>query len=138
MACAKARCSVCRRRFTADRRTATRQTMCSRACRVRRRGAQAKARRGADLESYQAAERERQRDSRRRRGEAAPREPEEVEKSAPSCELSRAELAAQVRAITSVIVENVDKAAAVSRAEFGRQVAKIVKECVHNLGRACA
>jgi hypothetical protein len=47
-------------------------------------------------------------------------------------------LAAQVRAITSVIVENVDKAAAVSRAEFGRQVAKIVKECVHNLGRACA
>jgi hypothetical protein len=129
---------VCRKWFTADRRTATRQTTCSRACRTRRRGAQAKGRRDADLESYRAAERERQRDSRRRRGEAAPSVREEVEKSAPSVELSRAEFAAQVRAITSLIVENVDKAAAMSRAEFGRQVAKIVKEGVHNLGRACA
>ena len=52
--------------------------------------------------------------------------------------MSRAEFAAQVRAITSVIVQNVDKAAAVSRAEFGRQVAKIMKEGVDILGKACA
>jgi len=52
--------------------------------------------------------------------------------------MSRADFAAQVHAITSVIVQNVDRAAAVSRADFGRQVAKIVKEGVENLGRACA
>lgn len=52
--------------------------------------------------------------------------------------LSRAEFVAQVLAIATVIVGNVDKAAAVSRAKWGRQVAKIVRECVHNLGKACA
>jgi hypothetical protein len=112
--------------------------MCSRACRTRRRRSQAKARRNADLESYRADECERQRGHRRRRRGAAPSVREEVEKSASISELSRAEFAAQVREITSVIVQNVDKAAVVSRAEFGRQVAKIVKEGVHNLGKACA
>jgi hypothetical protein len=110
--------------------------MCSRACGTPRRRAQAKVRRVADLEASRAAERVRQRDRRRR--EAAASVPERVEKSAGSSALSRAEFAAQVRAITSVIVENVDKAAAVSRAEFTAQVVKIVKQCVHNLGRACA
>jgi hypothetical protein len=52
--------------------------------------------------------------------------------------MSRADFAAQVRAITLVIVANVDKAAALSRAEFGRQVVRIVKEGAQNLGRACA
>jgi hypothetical protein len=52
--------------------------------------------------------------------------------------MSRAELSAQVLAITSVIVGNVDRAAAVSRADFGRQVAKIVREGIDILGKACA
>lgn len=79
----------------------------------------------------------RQRDSRRRRREAGPRAPEVVR--APSAgDVSRAELAAQVHAITSVIVTNVDRAAALSRAEFGRQVSRIVKEGAQNLGKACA
>jgi len=98
----------------------------------------AKRQSSAQYRTYRAAERERQRDSRCRRREAAASVPERVEKSSPSRELSRAEFAAQARAITSVIVENVDKAAAMSRAEFGRQVAKIVKKGVHNLGKACA
>jgi hypothetical protein len=52
--------------------------------------------------------------------------------------MSRAEWSSQVRAITSVIVQNVDKAAALSRAEFGRQVARIVKEGAQILAKACA
>jgi hypothetical protein len=52
--------------------------------------------------------------------------------------MSRAEWAAQVRDITSVIVENVDKVAALSRADFGRQVTKIIREGVAILGKRCA
>ena len=80
--------------FTPDRRTATRQTMCSRECGRARRRAQAKAGRTADLEGHREAERERQRESRRRRRWAARSEPEKVEKSVASAALSRAEFAA--------------------------------------------
>ena len=115
--------------------------MCTRACGAQHRRVQAKARRDADLEAYREAELERQRECRRRRREAAsaaPVAPAQVVKSPPREEVSRAEFAAQVRAIVKVIVENVDKAAALSRAEFGLQVVNIVKEGVHILGRACA
>ena len=138
MSCVKARCAGCRKSFTPDRRTATRQVMCSRACGAHRRRTRAKERRGADLEGYRDAERERQRDRRRRRREGAASAPEEVCKSVQVVEVSRAEFAAQVHAITSVIVQNVDKAAALSRAEFERQVVKIVREGVEILGKACA
>jgi hypothetical protein len=87
-------------------------------------------------------ERERQRQRRERLVGSAALVPvavaREVEAPPPGGEVSRAEFAAQVRAITSVIVANVDRAAALSRAEFGRQVSRIVKEGAANLGRACA
>lgn len=140
MACAKARCLGCRKWFTPDRRTATRQKRCTRKCGTRHRRAQAKARRYADLETYRASERERQRAGRERRreGVASAGAPEKVEPSALSGAMSRAEWSAQVLAITMVIVEKMDKVASLSRAEFGRQVAKIMKEGVNSLGKACA
>jgi hypothetical protein len=135
--------------FTPDRRTVTRQLMCSRACGAHRRRAQALARRAADLEGHRDAERDRQRSHRQRVAEevracrAAPPAVEipavaAVEDLRPAAGMSRADFAAEVRAITLVIVANVDKAAALSRAEFGRQVVRIVKEGAQNLGRACA
>jgi len=115
--------------------------MCSRACGARLRRKQAKARRDADLDGYRKAEVARQRDSRQRRREAVGRAPEKVARppSTPStAEVSRAERTAQVHAITSVIVANVERAASLSRAEFRRQVSRIVKEGAQNLGKACA
>ncbi len=102
MACAKARCLGCRKWFTPDRRTATRQKRCTRKCGTRHRRAQAKARRYADLETYRASERERQRAGRERRreGVASAGAPEKVEPSALSGAMSRAEWSAQVLAIT--------------------------------------
>ena len=95
-------------------------------------------RRAADLEGHREADRERQRESRRRRREKARSEPEKIGGAVAPAALSRAEFAAQVHAITSIIVKNVDKAASLSRAEFERQVVKIVKEGVQILGKACA
>ena len=137
MAFAK-RCAGCRKMFTPDPRAAKRQVMCGRPCGAPRRRAQAKARRDADVAGYRESERKRQRERRRRCAERAASAPERRVKPPPRAEMSRADFAAQLHAITSVIVQNVDRAAAVSRADFGRQVAKIVKEGVENLGRACA
>lgn len=122
--------------------------MCSRTCGARRRRDQAKERRDANVGAYRQEECKRQRRKRARDGEEAdslgppdrevPSPPEVAEKAPPGGPLSRAEWAAQVRDITSVIVENVDKAAALSRADFGRQVTKIIRESVAILGRRSA
>ena len=52
MAPAKRRCLGCRKSFTPDRRTATRQTMCSRGCGAKHRRTQSKVRREADVVGF--------------------------------------------------------------------------------------
>lgn len=122
--------------------------MCSRECGAQRRRDQARERRDADVGAYRKAECKRQSRKRVRDragmgaasapDKGAPTPPEVTEKPPPGGPMSRAEWAAQVRDITSVIVESVDKAAALSRADFGRQVTKIIRESVAILGRKCA
>lgn len=121
--------------------------MCSPKCGAKRRRDRAKARRDADVGVYRKAEARRQGRKRARDAEdlsptsrpdkEAPSAPEVAGRS-PDGPMSRAEWAAQVRDITSVIVENVDKVAALSRADFGRQVTKIIREGVAILGKRCA
>jgi len=64
--------------------------------------------------------------------------PPQVTETPSGDPMSRAGFATEVRAITALIAQKLDKAAAVSRAGFAEEAMKIVAEHLLVLGKACA
>ena len=141
MAPAKRRCLGCRKSFTPDRRTATRQTMCSRGCGAKHRRTQSKVRREADVVGFREDERERQRACRARRvgGEvSAAKAVTASTRDVSARDVSRAEWAAKVVEITDKLALKLDRAAAASRAEWKLEMARITEACAAFSGEASA
>ena len=120
--CGRRRCCECRSWYAPAASTAKFQKTCSKKCRLRRRGKQAKRRREANLANARADERERQCKHRL----------QEHDKSAPGPALSRAGLPAKVLDCAEEILANLRQAERLSRAglrrRMRREVLKILSE----------
>jgi len=110
--CGRRRCCECRSWYEPAASAAKFQKTCSKKCRLRRRGKQAKRRREADLANARADERERQRKHRC----------QERDKSATGPPLSRAGLPAKVLDCAEKILANLRQAERLSRAGRRRRM----------------
>lgn len=121
--CGRRRCCECRSWYVAAASAVRFQKTCSRECRLRRRGKQAKRRREAELATARADERERQRKHRR----------QERDKSAPGRPLSRAGLPPEVLDCAEEILANLRQAERLSRASLRRRMRREVLKTLSEL-----
>lgn len=111
---ARRRCCECRSWYRPAPSATKTQKTCSKACRLRRRAKQEKARREADLEATRRLERERQRRHRERKAEAV-----------ECAQMSRAGLSAKAREALEEILVKLGHEQRMSRDGLGRRLRRL-------------